>query len=900
MQRFEQDGVIYEEAGNGQVRVVGYADAPASSPGGVFTLPPDPMEQARDARARAADRRAQTAEERAAAKDAREQREWEATHNPDGSPKPVAAKNGSAELTAATRANAINAFTATRQLDTLIADIEGRFKKGPGATSGPMGALDWLPTPGNRQFDAAGNAVRGAAITALGFTSGQTNTPREVEQNIGPYIPQAGDYDAVIADKIARLKELRDRARVQAATVLGGVPDASGRIMPLDSLPKAERDRIFPPGTMQPLGPSGGGGSSGGGSAPAATDRNGVPLLNVGGDQGVAFSGDAQPVTGARMTRAQEQQIAAAIRQGDRGQAAMLLQRYAGGTLDQAEANIASAAAIMAKNPNAQVGFDYSGVDQVAQSEADRKRYGDNLAPALQERATAAGADVTARSAVNGLTGGLADYAAALGGTLGGGTFRDNLQRQQALSEADARLSPTNSMISNIVGGAAGAALTEGAATALLPARAASWAPRLGDMAYGTVAGATASTPGDEATGGATGAASGLLGGMFGRGVVRGAGAVARGARNASADYLRERGVPLTVGQIVGNGGRVGQAIKGIEDRLTGIPGVGAVVNARRREGLEGFNRAAFREGLDPIGVTPRDIAEQGIEQGQQAASDAYANALSGVNVVPDPQFNAEFAAARAAGRGIARTGPEFDQVIAARVDPHLGRGSFDGPAVQDALQGLRGATYSADSMGNLAREATGNVEDALTGLVSRQAPDVMPQLDAANGAYRRLNVLGDAVGRAANAEGVFAPAQLGMAARSNATKFTGKLNAATTRRPFFDLQRAGQEVLPSQVPDSGTAGRLATLALPATLGGTGAGLGYAGGDTQTGAQSGLALGALLAAGGTRAGQRALTSLISDRPDALVRIGEEINRRARIGGIFGAPLLANTPLLQGQ
>ena len=35
MGRFTQDGVIYEEAGNGQVRVVGYEDAPAAPDAGV-------------------------------------------------------------------------------------------------------------------------------------------------------------------------------------------------------------------------------------------------------------------------------------------------------------------------------------------------------------------------------------------------------------------------------------------------------------------------------------------------------------------------------------------------------------------------------------------------------------------------------------------------------------------------------------------------------------------------------------------------------------------------------------------------------------------------------------------------------------------------------------------------
>lgn len=452
---------------------------------------------------------------------------------------------------------------------------------------------------------------------------------------------------------------------------------------------------------------------------------------------------------------------------------------------------------------------------------------------------------------------------------------------------------PGPSLAGTIAGGTLAAAGAELGAVRALGAGSA-WAPRLGDAMYGAFQGFGNADDGDGLTGAATGAGAGVVGGMIGRNTIRAAAGAAGGARNATTDYLRTRGVPLTVGQLVGNGGRLGQAVKGIEDRLTGVPLLGDAVNARRREGFEGFSRAMFDEGLSPIGVKPADIAEQGVEQGQQAVSDAYTQALSGVNVTPDPQFTADLGAARSAGRAIPRTGPEFDHVVSSRIDPFLQQGSFDGPAIQDAIQGLRKANFGNDAMGSAASDAAGSVEDALGGLVSRQAPDVMPRLGAANSAYRNLSVISDAVGRAANAGGVPTPAQLGMAARANAKKFGGKMNAATTRRPFFDLQRAGQEVLPSQVPDSGTAGRLAlaSLILPSALGGAGAGVGALGGDASGGAGLGLGLGGLLAVGGTKAGQKILTGAIADRPDALVRIADHLKRRARIGGIFGAPLLA--------
>lgn len=85
MARFTHNGVEYEELGNGKVRVVGQASTPS------YTVAPLPMtpEQMAEADRR---RRDQEIQEQAARADAekadRERRDWIASHNPDGSPKP--------------------------------------------------------------------------------------------------------------------------------------------------------------------------------------------------------------------------------------------------------------------------------------------------------------------------------------------------------------------------------------------------------------------------------------------------------------------------------------------------------------------------------------------------------------------------------------------------------------------------------------------------------------------------------------------------------------------------------------------------------------------------------------------------------------------------------------------
>lgn len=479
----------------------------------------------------------------------------------------------------------------------------------------------------------------------------------------------------------------------------------------------------------------------------------------------------------------------------------------------------------------------------------------------------------------------------------------DNLTSDPAQTRAGmagvSAANPMSSLAGTVTGGAIAAGAGElGLARAGLTGVRAAMA---GDALYGAGYGAGTSDDGSRALGALGGGTAGVLGGMFGRGATRAIGNVATGVRNGAARQLRDLGVPLTAGQALSQSGIAGRAVKGIEDRLTGIPIVGDMVNRRRLDGIRGFNRAAFDEGLAPIGrTTAGEIGETGIETAQDAVSGAYGQALNGVRVNADQPFIGEMRSAVARGAALpepmrgnigytlpTRVGNSFDQ-----------NGGLTGNGFQQSVRGLRqdaaavrNEPYGAD-FGGITRDAEG----ALEGLLNRQAPDVMPAYRNANEAFRNTEVLRDTVNRGRNGTrvgepGLFAPSQLADAAAANAKKFGN--SQGTTRQPFFDLSRAGQQVLPSSIADSGTAGRLAVqggLGL-AGLGALGGGTGYATGDAGTGAAvtgTGVGLAALLAAGGTRAGQRALTAALIDRPDLLVRIGGQIQRRSALGGMFGA------------
>lgn len=402
-------------------------------------------------------------------------------------------------------------------------------------------------------------------------------------------------------------------------------------------------------------------------------------------------------------------------------------------------------------------------------------------------------------------------YAMNAGDALSLGTM-DNMSANPAMARAGLDYTRKNNPIASTLGTLSGGVMagmaTEGLGGAIGLGRAT--AP-IADTLYGAGYGAGSTDDGNRLYGAGAGGLAGLGGGMLGRGATGMFAGGARGVQNADVQALRGAGVDnMTLGQIVGQSGTLGRILKGREDRLAGFSGIGDMITDQRRNSLAGFNRAAFNEGLAPIQAPVAAIGEQGVESALDATTQGYGNALNGVRIQPDAQFATDYGAAVRQGSGLTRTGPEFQTYANERFAPFVRQPEISGRQVQDMLQGVRQADFGSDSMGTLATGATNRVGTAIEDLVGRQAPNVIPDLQNANAAYRNTNILSDAVGRGMNTDGIFTPAQLGQAAKANANRFTGKMSAGTTDRPFFELQRAGQNVLPSKVPDSGTAGRMA------------------------------------------------------------------------------------------
>lgn len=412
----------------------------------------------------------------------------------------------------------------------------------------------------------------------------------------------------------------------------------------------------------------------------------------------------------------------------------------------------------------------------------------------------------------------------------------------------------------------------------------------VGDASYGAL-----SSDG-SAEGILSGAAINAGGGVMGRRIGDMGSLAMRGVKpSSSLAYLQEAKVPLTIGQIGrGTDNVFGKAIGGLEDRVAGMPGYDAVVNDARQRGIEGFNRAAFREGGGSGAFGAAGVNELGGK-----VDEAY-KFLDGAQIPLDAQYAGTAAGIRARLPELPAFGPQIGSVMdtADRAAPN---GMMTGRGWQDSLRLARSsaASIKGQPFADPAVSALGDVQDNLAWLASRQGPaGAADNLASANELYKNYRILTNALdnGPAQAGGELFSPVRLDTASRQSARKFGGQSGSIGGNRPFYDLSRAGMDVLPAQVPDSGTAGRAALMPF-LYGGGTGATLGMAAGGNegaQTGGGIGLATTLALMAPYSKVGQKGLQSLLlGARPKAVQAITKYLDDaepgmvQSLIQGMFG-------------
>lgn len=320
-------------------------------------------------------------------------------------------------------------------------------------------------------------------------------------------------------------------------------------------------------------------------------------------------------------------------------------------------------------------------------------------------------------------------------------------------------------------------------------------------------------------------AAIGAVGGVVGDRAVRGIARAVSPKVAPAVKKLRDEGVDLTMGQIVGaKGGVLGKSIKGVEDRLSGLPFVGDAINSSRRKGVESFNRAVVNRALKPIGETLPDdvpIGHDAIRYAGDRLSKAYRDLLPSLNAKLDRTFATRVNVLRQASDLADPQAKRLEAIIqddlGRAFDPKTGRANGRALKRLDEKLGDYAAGWGKadDPDVRALGTAVGDLRDQVKALIRRNNPKAAGRLRQIDNGW--ANIVRAETAAKNSADGVFSPNQFNAAVRQS-DRSIRKRGVARGTALMQDLAKAGSEVLPSQVPDSGTAGRIAT-ALAATGG---------------------------------------------------------------------------------
>jgi hypothetical protein len=415
-------------------------------------------------------------------------------------------------------------------------------------------------------------------------------------------------------------------------------------------------------------------------------------------------------------------------------------------------------------------------------------------------------------------------------------------------------------------------------------------------------AAATATALGRIGTGAAVGAASGAMtpsdpnssesywqqkgtqagtGAAFGAGgatLANALGKVIGGASGTAQKTLADAGVTMTPGQTLGGG------FARTEDKLTSFPILGDMIKNAQQRSVQSFNKAAYNDVLAPLGQTyDGPVGHAGLEAVSQKISDAYDNALSGMTFkASDPNFQADVTNLTSLAQNLpAQQQQTFMNTLKTQVFGKISpQGVMDGDTLKGAQSELgrlsRGYSKDQSFDNQQLGDAIGEIKNAIDSSISRyNSPDAVKQLQNANTAFAkfvRVQGAGASTGAMGN-EGIFTAAQLQSAVR-NADSSVRKGNVAYGNALMQELSGAGQKVLGSKYPDSGTPGRAALMGILGALGGGGAtAAGFGGPTLAAGAAAGLA-----ALPYTGIGQRATQAALMARPAFAQPVGQFVQK----------------------
>lgn len=376
----------------------------------------------------------------------------------------------------------------------------------------------------------------------------------------------------------------------------------------------------------------------------------------------------------------------------------------------------------------------------------------------------------------------------------------------------------------------------------------------------------------------ATQAGLGAAASKVGEVVASGAGRVLNPLVSKAEQTMKDIGVTLTPGQILGGG------FKRAEDFLQNMPLTGEAIRNAREKVLFDFNHGVINKALSkiddqlPAKVIGRDAVDYAVEQ----VSNKYDDVLGKMDFTLNNKTVASITNAlhNANLPSSAQRQEAVDIVNNTILNKFQGQ-TISGKAYKDIESDLRKQvlkyTTSTTAADKNIGDALKSVSDALKKQLWDQNQKMTPQLRRVDSAYGDLEIMKKAALSSGTDNGIFTPQQYANAVKkSTPGKKTAYVTGQARTQSISDaaLGTIGKETSPS------LEGRLALH----TMGSLAA-------SPTTWVPSILGAGAVSTGAYSPAGQKALEKLLTERPDIMKYLGKNISESA---GLFGAATGAPT------
>ena len=349
-------------------------------------------------------------------------------------------------------------------------------------------------------------------------------------------------------------------------------------------------------------------------------------------------------------------------------------------------------------------------------------------------------------------------------------------------------------------------------------------------------------------------------------------------AVGAKIQQLKDMGIKsFTPGQLMSEIPVIGKGAQKFEQSLTSMPISGMLIQQELANVNKNMNVAMANRALKPLGETvPKDIqaGPELMQFLQNKANTSYDKIADKINFAPKPTTLTNLnKVVQDAGKNLTRKeNEEFVNTVKDKFyDPLLtGNYSLNGQQFRSIESSLGTMAYRLQSSADASQRALGHALSDFQSGLRRELADLNPahakELQGIHNFYKQYLRLQRAAGMRGSVENVFSPAQLSSATHAMASKG----QRATTSGISQKEAQMIEDVLGKNIPDSGTAGRLASmLTAKGMLGGLGEGLGHL---ASFGAPA-IATGALY----NPLSRKIMTKVATERPDVVRAVEPEIS-----------------------